>query len=635
MARQLLLSLVLHGSWAVKVTPASSFDGFHNAEGTFTTNADPAVVRDKSYERTLLNPHQSGKSPAFFQEPTSGGSTRAWQTQDVSRFDNTPPGKFGFNAGGAFTQDYASRPAAHGAPKVLTADFFDSRVRQFDQYGRSFHPHPASDEAYRTLYSRRKKTVKFGCDAPGCEAAANLGRVPLSMKATNCKLRVSIVPTDFDGDKSIEEVEYIKVNGIAVNKHCRPRSNGCGNPDVEMYNCISDHPFRLYKDDIKVEIKINDAVDQCANSDNNLLAGEVEVVCDWIMKPGDVFEQGGSLGMLRRPDVAGPAGSVLPGDWALVDGANADHAGGAAGAPGTIPGGGSGVPSNLPPDATFPAGVTYVNDVDNLETAPAETTPPGWLAKLLDTQPRALPAGPVDMLFELLGAEGRFENKGPFANAFQNLRAGDEQIPGSGYGGLFGPGGPFAPGGVYDAASRGRNSENDGTAFWPIAGGTRRVLAVPLQCSSPGCSAHAKVQIKQNSSWIVTGCEAALEMVSTDMSKVSERDEDFDISLWGDPSGEPMVKFDEEVLPDEKKEPCKAWKEGKPLQDQDVMIRQKQKLQIQKVINTDDWTLNIQGRLGPVVDECPFNGNLLAAVVVLTCDFTKPVQEPVAAEGLK
>jgi len=128
-----------------------------------------------------------------------------------------------------------------------------------------------------------KRAAKLQCQEPGCAASATLLLEQEAILNRTCHLTMSLLQTDFDGDLgSLEEVEWVKVEGVVAKEHDSPGGNPC------KANVSEREPYLLiHKQDVtqavqdgvlEVSAKISGLVDEC-QSDGFLLDADIVVEC--------------------------------------------------------------------------------------------------------------------------------------------------------------------------------------------------------------------------------------------------------------------------------------------------------------------------------------------------------------------
>jgi len=128
-------------------------------------------------------------------------------------------------------------------------------------------------------------TAMLQCRRPGCTANASIQVVNKSANAT-CKLTFIVNQTDFDGDlKSVEEIEWVKLNGNVTLQHKSPGKNPCkhrnGTEVLRVPHVLlngTDVTQEVADGFLEISAKISHMVDECG-SNGFLLDALATVVC--------------------------------------------------------------------------------------------------------------------------------------------------------------------------------------------------------------------------------------------------------------------------------------------------------------------------------------------------------------------
>jgi len=138
--------------------------------------------------------------------------------------------------------------------------------------------------------SPKKGVDGFGllqCKEPGCAANTTVFLDKHAVQGLTCRMNVKINQTDFDQDLgSVEQVEWINLNGTQIKANCTPGSNPCKNAtkgkDIihTSYDCVAGEVVNQYawSGAVNVSAKISPKVDECG-SQGFLLDGVVEILC--------------------------------------------------------------------------------------------------------------------------------------------------------------------------------------------------------------------------------------------------------------------------------------------------------------------------------------------------------------------
>lgn len=261
-----------------KWNPPHFFEAFSSGESTWEYDAAQTqrATDVKFHEYAdgysppdAANPFDPNEvEPVLFHESESFGPEQALQT-DWPQPQRGPAGHH--NQYGSWYQDSAgeyiqayeyqhkgmqhSDVAADSGNLVLAADstgakaadWFDSSVNQFDNYGRPKDPYPDNPVRLENLgYVQQEVNTSVSCKEAGCNASSLLRVLSPGKHAHSCKLTVLVKPTDF-GEGKI--VELISVNGITISVGCQPSSSAlatgeCSKKEAselsQLYTCVQD-----------------------------------------------------------------------------------------------------------------------------------------------------------------------------------------------------------------------------------------------------------------------------------------------------------------------------------------------------------------------------------------------------------
>lgn len=303
-----------------KYNPPEFFDAFSSAESTWDYDAAQVLRADSNDFRDYVdgysppdvaNPFDPKEaSPADFHEAESFGPEQALQTDpQASRGPaghNNLYGSWYQNSAGKYIQSYqyqqigaqqsdvtASNGNLFHAAKssgAKAADWFDTSVNQFDNYGRPKNPYPGNPSRLENLgYVQEAVNTSVSCKVAGCNASSLLHAFKAGKDVQSCKLSVLIKPTDF-GEGKI--VEFISANGVNVSVNCQPSSSAlaagaCSKKEAselsQLYTCVQDvDVLHLLGSDgaLTVSAKISPSVakSDCAYQ-GNLLYAIPQVTC--------------------------------------------------------------------------------------------------------------------------------------------------------------------------------------------------------------------------------------------------------------------------------------------------------------------------------------------------------------------
>lgn len=139
---------------------------------------------------------------------------------------------------------------------------------------------------------------------------------------------------------------------------------------------------------------------------------------------------------------------------------------------------------------------------------------------------------------------------------------------------------------------------------------TERSVNTTLKCSEPGCAADTKLWVYDPAVENVKFCKFSLHLHPTD----------FD-SQYSDERVEWLYLNDVTVSLD-----CFPMASGCNESAQNRMVPCVQDLSIDNVIG-EDGTMNVSAKIAGVVDECPYEGNYLHAVPMVTC-MVSAIEDP-------
>jgi len=140
-----------------------------------------------------------------------------------------------------------------------------------------------------TVGSSYTQTSVLHCQSPGCDATAHVKVDPTAAAGKKCSLSFTVSQTDFDGNEgSVEELEWVKVEGMTVREHVKPGGNPCQaaarNRSAaivhDTFSVINGHNVTANMSDglIEVSAKLSNMVDECGVG-SFLLYGIVNVTC--------------------------------------------------------------------------------------------------------------------------------------------------------------------------------------------------------------------------------------------------------------------------------------------------------------------------------------------------------------------
>mmetsp|Transcript_130715 Transcript_130715/g.279535 ORF Transcript_130715/g.279535 Transcript_130715/m.279535 type:complete len:507 (-) Transcript_130715:162-1682(-) len=140
------------------------------------------------------------------------------------------------------------------------------------------------------------------CPERGCIALTDFTVNTTELPIDRCSINVRLYQTDFDGEQgTVEELEYVMVNGESVLSNAKPGLNPCkkawaGAPltlGEKEYSALSNHELNATSGRITVTAKISPHVDECAH-EGYLLNGFVEANCSltWPELPAAFLQKG-------------------------------------------------------------------------------------------------------------------------------------------------------------------------------------------------------------------------------------------------------------------------------------------------------------------------------------------------------
>lgn len=261
-----------------KWNPPHFFDAFSSGESTWEYDAaqtqratdmkfhDYADGYSPPDVANPFDPHEV--EPVMFHESESFGPEQALQTDWPQPLrgpagHNNQNGPWYQDSNGEYIQAYEYQrkgkqqsDAVAGSGNLFyaaqssgakTADWFDSSVNQFDNYGRPKNPYPDNPVRLESLgYVQQDVNTSVSCKEAGCNASSLLRVISPGKNVQSCKLTVLVKPTDF-GEGKI--VELISVNGVNVSVGCQPSSSAlatgeCSKKEASelshLYTCVQD-----------------------------------------------------------------------------------------------------------------------------------------------------------------------------------------------------------------------------------------------------------------------------------------------------------------------------------------------------------------------------------------------------------
>lgn len=295
--------------------PPSFYDAFASAESTWDYDAaDKLRATDSNmheyvdgYNPDVTNPFDPKEAePKLFAESESMGPEQALQTyypvpgrgpaghnnnagewyresegQWIEAYDYPAMGVAAQHSDMAF--EAGDLPNAIRTSGAKAAEWFDSSVNQYDNYGRPKEPYPGNP--YLLLgYTQKAVNTSLSCTSAGCTAESQLNAFQDGEIGQNCRLSVYVKPTDF-GDDS-KQIEFITVNDQTVALNCTLAKGVCNteqaNVLTDLQACVStvDVNHLMSNGSMIISAKISDAVNDSSCAYNgNLLYAVPEVTC--------------------------------------------------------------------------------------------------------------------------------------------------------------------------------------------------------------------------------------------------------------------------------------------------------------------------------------------------------------------
>lgn len=163
------------------------------------------------------------------------------------------------------------------------AEWFDTSVNQYDNYGRPKLPYPGNPDLL-LAYTQQAVNTSLSCTSAGCIANSTLTAFQAEETGKNCHLSVYVKPTDFDG--SMKQIEFITVNSQPVALNCTPSRGACDEAQANVLSnlqtCVDavDLSDLIGDGSMVISAKISAAVNDSSCAYNgNLLYAIPEVTC--------------------------------------------------------------------------------------------------------------------------------------------------------------------------------------------------------------------------------------------------------------------------------------------------------------------------------------------------------------------
>lgn len=305
----------VHKREGKRVKPAGWFGGFSEHESTYSRdgegvleeNPERAVMFRPAVESpgVLASGTDNGLPDYWFHESPSGGPNAAWQTH-YPPLSGVTGSWFDMNSqlggrlpwmktpAGRWQQVYKPPFATFAKTQSMAKDaaWFDTRVEDYDAFGRNREPRQRPARRYLEWKQIGPKTCTLECKKPGCSATCKIDVYKPPVAETKCEMSFGVHPTDFDDEACEETVEWVSINNETVTTHCDPGTRGCMPPAATntsvIFPCIRtmDVTKELAegKGSLTVAAKISKLVDECPLANGALLSGVANVTC-WTLMP--------------------------------------------------------------------------------------------------------------------------------------------------------------------------------------------------------------------------------------------------------------------------------------------------------------------------------------------------------------
>lgn len=296
-----------------RVKPAGWFGGFSEHESTYSRDAD-GVLDDNPERAAMYRPAigtpsilsggtDNGLPDHWFHESPSGGPNAAWQTHypalsDVTGTWSDMRSRLGGRLpwlktpGGRWQQVYEPPLPVFAKTKSMAKDasWFDTRVDDYDAFGRNREPRHRSARRYLNWKQIGPKNCTLECKKPGCDASCKIDIYKPPVAETRCTMSFGVHPTDFDDEACEENVEWVRVNNETVTTHCDPGTRGCMPPAATntsvLFACVREmdvtNEVKIGQGSLTVAAKISRLVDECPLANGALLSGVATVTC-WVL----------------------------------------------------------------------------------------------------------------------------------------------------------------------------------------------------------------------------------------------------------------------------------------------------------------------------------------------------------------
>lgn len=304
----------VHRDELQRVKPAGWFGGFSEHESTYSRDAE-GVLDDNPERAAMYRPAiespailadgtDNGLPDHWFHESPSGGPNATWQTHypalsDVtgtwSDMSNNLGGRLPWfrTPGGRWQQVYKPPLPVFAKTQSMAKDasWFDTRVEDYDAFGRNREPRQRPARRYLNWKQVGPKTCTLECKKPGCSASCKIDVYKPPVEETKCTMSFGVHPTDFDDEACEENVEWISINNETVSTHCDPQTRGCMPPAATntsvVFPCIREmdvtKEVQNGQGSLTVAAKISKLVDECPLANGALLSGVADVTC-WILE---------------------------------------------------------------------------------------------------------------------------------------------------------------------------------------------------------------------------------------------------------------------------------------------------------------------------------------------------------------
>lgn len=172
--------------------------------------------------------------------------------------------------------------------------------------------------------------------------------------------------------------------------------------------------------------------------------------------------------------------------------------------------------------------------------------------------------------------------------------------------------------GQFDGYGRSRMPYPDSVKFKSMDGFIERTINTTLTCAASGCTANSLLQAFDPETEEASNCHFSLHLHPTDFDDMYSGERLNFISLNG-------VTVNNDCFP---------MTSGCNETTQTALFTCLNELPLDNIVNSSVGTIEVSAQISDVVDECPYEGNLLSGVPMVTCLVRpKKLAEPAAAPG--